>query len=344
MMNKFLTIAALSVAAWSAAANSQTSETAIANSDAPTVETARRVYGVGDVPNVRLDDRRRHVSDPNGMLSVDARDTIDALLSALEDSTGHQVAVAMLPSIGDADPFSFSQKLAEAWGVGHNGADDGLLIVYIADQRTIRFHTGYGLEEIMTDARSKRIQTQSMVPHFKEGDTDGGMVAGISAVCKTLTPNKGKPGNSDISDNSDNSRSSNKTEDPLSPWWLLLFIPFGGVIWLANWIVDKRRRCPHCGERGHVRQKSSDTFEEDEKKYQRDTYVCTLCGHEYVKTSVISHSDDTKNTDNTDKTDNAAPQDNTTKSPDSGLLGGNQSMGGSYGGGHFGGGGAQTKW
>lgn len=331
-MLKFLTIAALSVASWSTAAFAQTSETAIGSPATPAVETAgRELYGVGDVPNVRLADKRRHVSDPNGLLGVSARDTIDSLLATLEDSTGHQVAVVMLPSIGDANPFDFSQALAEAWGVGRKDADDGLLIVYVADQRTIRFHTGYGLEGVMPDARSKRIQTTEMFPHFKEGDTDGGMVAGVRAVCKTLNPNMEKPVKTSYSDDSG---SSNETESPHSPWLLLLLVPFAGCIWLANWIANKCRRCPHCGKRGHVRQKSSDTFEEDEKKYWRETYACALCGHEYVKTGIISHD----NTDTQDDTDNID------KMPQSGIPNGNQSIGGSWGGGRFGGGGAQTKW
>lgn len=326
-MLRFLTIAALSVASWSTAAYAQTSETAIADTASQTIETASREwYGVGDVPNVRLADKRRHVSDPNGLLSVAARDTIDTLLSALEDSTGHQVAIAMLPSIGDADPFDFSQALFEKWGVGRKGVDDGLLIVYIADQGTIRFHTGYGLEGIMPDSRSRRIQAQSMAPHFKEGDTDGGMVDGINAVCKTLSQTS-RP---DATNHSDNSTIKDSDDTP-SAWWLLLLAPVAGGIWLANWITIKRRRCPHCGERGHVRKKSSDTFEENEKKYWRETYVCALCGHEYTKTGIIP----TATQDNTD---------NISKPPNSGFFGGNQNIGSPWGGGHSGGGGAQTKW
>lgn len=262
---------------------------------------------------MRLADKRRHVSDPNGLLGIAARDTIDALLATLEDSTGHQVAVVMLPSIGDADLFDFSQELFETWGIGRKGEDDGMLIVYIADQRTIRFHTGYGLEGDMTDARSKRIQTTDMVPHFKEGDTDGGMTAGVRAVCKTLSQGSSGP---------------DEPEDDPSAWWLLLIAPMaGGTIWLAATISTKRRRCPHCGQRGHVRQLKSDTFEKDDKVYWRATYACSLCGHEYVKTGLQYDKRDWNSTPNSGGTSNGMPN-----------------MGASYGGGTSGGGGASSRW
>ena len=54
-------------------------------------------YAVNDVPNVRLEDARQYVSDPSQILSTAARDTINAVLGRLEQSTGIETAVVMLP-------------------------------------------------------------------------------------------------------------------------------------------------------------------------------------------------------------------------------------------------------
>ena len=143
-------------------------------------------YTLQDVPNVRLNDARQYVSDPSHILSGSARDTINAVLARLEESTGIETAVVMLPSIGEEDIFNFAHELFRQWGIGKQKSNNGLLILFVADQRKVRFTVGYGLEGTMTDAMSKRIQMQRMVPRFKAGDWDGGMVDGVRAAAQVL--------------------------------------------------------------------------------------------------------------------------------------------------------------
>jgi len=148
-----------------------------AHSQSHTVET---------VPNTKLINNS-YVSNPDQLLSDQAVARINLLLDSLEKKTSAQVAIVMLNSIGDADIFDFAQSLFVKWGIGKSGTDNGLLILYVQDKRTVRFHTGYGLEGDLPDAICKRIQTQKMVPRFKEGDIDGGMIAGAEEVVNILT-------------------------------------------------------------------------------------------------------------------------------------------------------------
>jgi uncharacterized protein len=111
---------------------------------------------------------------------------INRLLSELETKATAQVAVVMLPSIGSEEHIDFAQRLFDYWGIGQASNDNGLLILFILDQRTIRFHTGYGVEGILTDAACKRIQQRHMVPHFKNGDYNQGMLEGITATVEIL--------------------------------------------------------------------------------------------------------------------------------------------------------------
>jgi uncharacterized protein len=147
------------------------------------------LYGqwtVDTVPNQKLVNNS-YVSNPDGVLSDATTASLDALLKDLEDSTTVQVAVVALNSIGGADIFSFAQDLFTKWGIGHQSNDNGLLILLVEDSHTIRFHTGYGLEGVLTDSRCKRIQQTHMVPLFKEGDYNGGMLAGVQAVIETIS-------------------------------------------------------------------------------------------------------------------------------------------------------------
>lgn len=277
-------------------------------------------YAAADVPNVRLTSRKLHVSDPAELLSTPARHTADSILTALEDSTGVQVAVAVLPSVGDKDIFDFSQELFEKWGVGRKGHDDGLLMVYVDDIRKIRFHTGYGLEATMTDVMSRRIQTSAMVPHFKAGDTDAGLVSGARAVSLLLSGNESLTG---------------QNEEDGDVWGYavaLLAIVIGGApaasllgrVWRRAYL--KMRRCPHCGKRGGLRKTGDKAYYSGEDgRHWRQAYACALCGREFETNGMAAAS-------NGDKTVTAAA---TTEDHEDGD---------SYGGGDTGGGGATSGW
>src|ERR1035437_1132104 len=64
--------------------------------------------------------------------------------------------------------------------------DNGLLVLFVLDQRKVTFETGYGLEGVLPDAICKRIQYQSMTPEFKNGNYDAGFLAGIQRIGSTI--------------------------------------------------------------------------------------------------------------------------------------------------------------
>ncbi len=142
-------------------------------------------FTIETVPNTKLVNNS-YVSNPNHLLNEAAVSQINVLLDSLERKTTVQVAVVMLGSIGDADVFEFAQSLFKRWGIGQAKSDNGLLILYVQDQRTVRFHTGFGLEGVLPDAICKRIQIQKMVPRFKEGDINAGMIAGVEEVVSII--------------------------------------------------------------------------------------------------------------------------------------------------------------
>ncbi len=145
-----------------------------------------KVYTVDMVPNVKVDSNNL-VSNPDGILGVETVRLLDQQLKELESKTTTQVVVVALGSIGDQDIFNFAQELFTKWGIGQASKDNGLLILLVLDQRTVRFHTGQGLEGVLPDAICKRIQEQYMVPRFKEGSNDEAMIDGVQQVLKILS-------------------------------------------------------------------------------------------------------------------------------------------------------------
>ncbi|MDR0829176.1 MAG: TPM domain-containing protein [Prevotellaceae bacterium] len=134
------------------------------------------------VPNPKTADRNAFVSNPDKILSSETVATLNADLNALEGKTGAEVAVVALNSIGAEDIEGFANELFKHWGVGKAGKDNGLLLLFVLDQRKVRFEVGYGLEGLLPDAICKRIQIQKMIPEFKNGNYDAGILAGVRAA------------------------------------------------------------------------------------------------------------------------------------------------------------------
>jgi len=284
-----------------------------------------RIYTVERVPNVHIADKRLYVSDPGHILSDSARNTIDATLASLEQQTGIETAVVMLPSIGDADPFDFSHRLFRHWGLGKKDSDNGLIILFVEDQRHVRFTTGYGLEGVLPDAACKRIQTMYMIPAFKKGDWDTGMVLGTQAVYARLKDSM-KPGK--------------KAEDGDSTFaYLFILLAIPGIVVLAVWLNRRQKKCPHCGSNS-LRKMSSVTLKDARGRHiRRDTYVCDNCGHTTDRDTDIGGGGG-----NASSLINGIIIGSMLGGRHNRGFGGGSFGGGSFGGGDSGGGGAGSGW
>lgn len=287
-------------------------------------DSVKEYKSVDDVPNVRLTDVRRYVSDPTNILAPAATDTINAILGRLEKSTGIETAVVMLPSIGENNIFDFSTDLFRKWGIGKAKNNNGLLILFVMDQHKVRFATGYGIEGTMTDAKSKRIQTQYMMPAFKRSDWDKGMVDGVRAAAKVL----------DGSMEPEAADSDTETSDILFSIGIMI-----GVILLAMFVSSIKQRCPKCRKRSAMKQMGVEVLRVSKgkgkrKRIRRTTYVCQYCG--YIMT---------KDEDIDDNSGSAAAGGAILGSMlGSGGGGDGGSCGGSFGGGSTGGGGSTSSW
>jgi uncharacterized membrane protein YgcG len=142
-------------------------------------------YTVKTVPNPKTANNS-WVSDPDNFLKGETVQVLNGKINAIEELNGTEVAVVVLKSIGSGDPADFASELFNYWGVGKKSSNAGLLILMVMDKRRVEFRTGYGLEETLTDGLCVQIQQKYMVPEFKKGDYDRGMIAGLDATAKIL--------------------------------------------------------------------------------------------------------------------------------------------------------------
>jgi uncharacterized protein len=126
------------------------------------------------------------VVDLTGTLDAQQRATLEARLAALEKTKGAQVAVLLAPTFRPESIEQFGIRLAEAWKLGRKGVDDGAILLIAKDDHELRIEVGYGLEGALNDAISKRIISEIIVPHFRQGDYYAGIEAGLAAIQQVI--------------------------------------------------------------------------------------------------------------------------------------------------------------
>lgn len=121
---------------------------------------------------VPLDQR---VIDLTNTLDTATKTRLTLQLAELEQRKGAQIALMLLPTIGDASLEDFTNQLFRAWKLGRKGIDDGILLLVVKDDRHVRIEVGYGLEGVVTDLLTHRIIEEHMTPAFRQGDYASGV-------------------------------------------------------------------------------------------------------------------------------------------------------------------------
>jgi len=127
-----------------------------------------------------------YVNDYAGVLSYENRQALTALIGELERKTTAQIAVVTVDTIAPYDIEGYAVKLFEKWGIGQKGKDNGILLLVAIRERKVRIEVGYGLEGALPDAIAKVIIEDYIVPSFKEGNYNSGIVRGTVGIAKLV--------------------------------------------------------------------------------------------------------------------------------------------------------------
>lgn len=169
------------------------------------------------------------VVDDAGILSPQAQEKLTALLAEHEQQTGNQVVVVTLKDLGGTDIADYGYQLGRAWGIGQSKKNNGALIIVAPNQRQMRIEVGYGLEGDLTDAQSKLIIENAMLPHFRKGDYDGGVLEGTIDVLRTIG---GKPtGAESVPEPQPKDHGSPLGGVPFIVLLIIFWVVFGRFLW-----------------------------------------------------------------------------------------------------------------
>ena len=139
------------------------------------------------------------------------------------DSTSTQIVVIVIDSSkGEAHSF-LAIEWAEQWGIGQKGTDNGVLLLVAKNDRKMFIATGRGIEEYLTDARAKRIISNTLTPNFKKSDYYTGLDEATDEIIEILAGNF----------SSDNKK--RKSSDGIPGWVGVVFfvIVFIGIAFIS---------------------------------------------------------------------------------------------------------------
>ncbi|MCX6005820.1 MAG: TPM domain-containing protein [Chloroflexi bacterium] len=122
------------------------------------------------------------VNDYAGLLTAQGKSQLEAKLTQLEKDTAAEVAVVTIKSLEGDTIEDYAVRLFEKWGIGKKDKNNGVLFLVALDERKMRIEVGYGLEPIITDGRAGRIRDDDVIPSFKKGNYEEGIVAGANAI------------------------------------------------------------------------------------------------------------------------------------------------------------------
>ncbi len=167
------------------------------------------------------------VTDLAGVLGPPSRARLESRLAALEERTGSQGAVVILPDLRGDSIEDLANRLFERWGIGRKDRDDGWLLLIAIAERRARIEVGYGLEGVIPDAVAGRILDQYLVPAFREGAFARGIEDVVEVISQRIT------GGGSEAARAPPAPSSNPSVAPAAPSWVIIVVL---LIWFLVWL------------------------------------------------------------------------------------------------------------
>jgi uncharacterized protein len=122
------------------------------------------------------------VTDTAGMLKPETKEVLAKTLNDYYSNTGNSVVVVTVSSLEGDTIENVAAALFSKWGIGQKKKDNGVLLLISKGDQELRIEVGYGLEPVLTDAKSSRIIREIIIPYFKADDFSGGVTAGVEAI------------------------------------------------------------------------------------------------------------------------------------------------------------------
>lgn len=176
-----------------------------------------------------------YVQDYAQVLSAEDKRRLLSIGQELDNKTTAQLAVVTVKTLDGQPIEDYALSILREWGIGSKEKNNGALIVVAVQDRRSRIEVGYGLEGLLTDGLTGRIQDQAMIPYFRKGNYAAGIVNGYAVTASIIAKDAGVQLTSINSEQIAVPAKTTNNTDQEYPFWLKLLIGAGIVLLL---IID----------------------------------------------------------------------------------------------------------
>ena len=241
---------------------------------------------LSSIPNPRTRDGT-WVSDMPGVLRAETVARLNATIGDLERTTTAEMAVVVVNSLEGLSVEEAAVKLFQLWGIGKKGQDNGLLLLWSSGDRRVRVEVGYGLEGTLPDGKVGAILDTYVMPKFKGGDFDQGLIDGVDALARAV---RAEPLTLESAKSESYDGSSWGIGSVLAGIGGAIATAIGSITGFRRWRRYRRRRCPSCQtvmtRLGEIEDDAllaeGKQAEERVGSVDYDVWKCGGCGHHFT--------------------------------------------------------------
>jgi uncharacterized protein len=129
----------------------------------------------------------RLVNDFTGLLTPQEANSLEGKLVAYNDSTSTQITIVTISDLQGYDVADYAQRLAEKWGIGQKGLNNGIIILVRpktpeSSRGEVNISPGYGLEGVIPDLVCSQIIDNEILPEFRNGNYFKGLDKATSTL------------------------------------------------------------------------------------------------------------------------------------------------------------------
>jgi uncharacterized protein len=240
---------------------------------------------LSSIPNPRVRDGT-WISDTPGALRADTVARLNETIGTFERTTGIEMAVVVMRSLDGVSIEEAAASLFAMWGIGKKDRDNGLLLLWSLGERKVRVEVGYGLEGVLPDGKAGAILDAYVIPHFRAGDFDAGILAGVDALLAAARDEHVELPLAATESYEDDSNGSSI----VLPVVGAIPLGIGSLVGFRKWRRYRRRYCPQCQTRMLRLSEADDdeVLEEGQLAEERigsvdyDVWKCPACSHHFT--------------------------------------------------------------
>ena len=123
-----------------------------------------------------------YVNDYANLLNEETKEYIISTNKSLCSQTGAQIVVVTVPSLDGDSLEDYATTLFRNFGIGDKNKNNGVLLLLALEERKFRVEVGYGLEGILPDGKTGRIQDEYIIPYLKQNNWNDGIKNGYNSI------------------------------------------------------------------------------------------------------------------------------------------------------------------